>query len=55
MFLERDVERETGKGPAPFCLGSPALMSVVARAWKGERITDSHDVAVGAACRWFPC
>jgi hypothetical protein len=35
------VERETGFEPATFCLGSPELVSVVARAWKAERIGGS--------------
>jgi hypothetical protein len=39
------LERETGFEPATFCLGSPELVSVVARAWMSERILDSHGVA----------
>jgi hypothetical protein len=48
----KDLERETGFEPATFCLGSPGLASVVAPAWKGERITDSYGVVVDAAGRW---
>lgn len=31
--------------PTPFCLGSPDLVSAVARAWNGDRIPDGDGVA----------
>ena len=40
------LERETGFEPATICLGSPDVVSPVARTWKGER--DSHGQA-----RWM--
>ena len=48
------MERKTGFEPATFCLGSPDLVSAVARAWKGERITDSYGVAPDVIVEFNP-
>ena len=39
-----EMERETRFELATFCWGGPELVSVVGRAWMGERIDESHGV-----------